>query len=253
MSRTFRLEIEGLRRLEKARQSSEGAHQRLLESIFLNGVTEFESFLEDVFFAAVSKRIHPGKTKALVDLRDSETARSILMRPGERYLNWMPIEYSLERAEQFLSNGLPFSRLGSRPSVKQRLEIATAVRNAVAHKSGRARERFNQVTSGKYRTPGAYLSARLASGTICDGFLDDFARYGHALCVSDAEAVNLLGPEGPYTAGTKVDPRTYRCQICETEYVLQERGALACPICDPPCDSCGVSTSRRAKFGPVDD
>ena len=115
MSDALRVEIEGLRTLGEAEQPSEKARQRLLESIFLNGITEFESFLEDIFLAAVSKQIRPGKTKTVVDFHDPDTARSLLMRPRETYLNWMPIENSLDRADQFLTSGIPFSRLGARP------------------------------------------------------------------------------------------------------------------------------------------
>jgi hypothetical protein len=251
MSDALRREVEGLRRLGNTSQPSTKAHQRMLESIFLNGITEFEGLLENVFLAAVSKKIRPGKTKTIVDFHDPNTARSLLLRPRETYLNWMPIEHSLERAGQFLADGVPFSRFGTRPLVKERLRLASAVRNAVAHKGGYARSRFRKLTSGKYRFPGEFLSARLGSGTVCDGFLDDFVRFGQALCVSDAEALKLLGPEGPYRAGTVVDPATYKCLGCGTEYQLGQRGSLSCSICDSPCPTCQVSTSRKAQFRPA--
>jgi hypothetical protein len=248
MSKGLRLEIEGLRRLGKVEQPSEKARQRMLESIFLNGITEFESFLEDLFLAAVSKRIRPGATKTIVNFHDPDTARSLLLRPRESYLDWMPIERSLERADKFLVDGLPFSRLGTRPNVKLRLKVASAVRNAVAHKGAGARTRFHEMTSGKYRSPGEYLSAKLGPGTVCDGFLEDFVRFGHALCVSDAEALRLLGPEGPYRAGTVVNSGKYQCAQCGSEYALNQREALACPVCDPLCTRCGSPTSRSATF-----
>src|SRR5680860_36344 len=251
MSKGLRLEVEGLQRMARIPQTAEKPRERLLESIFLTGVTEFESFLEDVFFAAVSKKIRPGKTKPVIDFRDPKAARSLLIRPREHYLNWMPLEHSLERADQFLKKGVPFSRLGSRPFVKSRLKVATAVRNAVAHKGESARKRFDQATSGKYRSPGEYLGAKLGQGTICDGFLEDFVRFGHALCVSDAQAVRLLGPEGPYQSGTKVDPGTYVCQTCKTKHTLLRREGLACEVCDPPCATCGAPTSKRAEFQPA--
>ena len=251
MSASLRREVEALRRLGNVPQRSQKARHRMLESIFLNGATEFESFLEDVFLAAISKKIRPGKTKSIVDFHDPDTARSLLLRPRETYLNWMPIENSLNRADQFLVSGLPFSRLGSRPTVKQRLKLASAVRNAVAHKGGHARGRFRKLTSEKYRYPGEFLAAKLGSGTVCDGFLDDFVRFGHALCVSDSEALKLLGPEGPYQAGTVLDPGSYECIECGTETTLERRGPIACSTCDPPCPTCHVATSRKAQFRPA--
>ncbi len=251
MSNSLRVEIEGLRTLVKAKQSSESARERLLEAVFLNGMTEFETFLESIFFAAVSKKIKPGKTKPVIDFRGPDIARDLVMRPHEHYLNWMPIRYSLARADQFLEGGVPFSRLGARALVKRRLKVAMAVRNAVAHKGNSAREHFERETSGKHNSPGEYLGSKLGSGTVCDGFLEDFVRFGHALCVSDAEAEKLLGPEGPYPTGTKAEPGTYRCRNCGNDYTLTRQEPLACPSCDPPCASCGVPTSKTAEFQPA--
>jgi hypothetical protein len=251
MSKGLRVEIEALRRLGKVRQPSEKARQRMLESIFLNGITEFESFLEDVFLAAVSGRIRPGSTKPVVGLRNPDIARSLILRPRETYLDWMPIERCLERADRFLVDGQPFSRFATRPAIKQRLKAASAVRNAVAHKGMGAQTRFRQMTSGKYRSPGEYLAAKLGAGTVCEGFLDDFVRYGRSLCVSDSEALALLGPEGPYQAGTVVEPGNYECLQCGHSCFLAERGQLACVICDPPCADCGHPTGKSASFNRV--
>lgn len=251
MSDGLQAEIEALRQLGEVEQPTEEARQRMLESIFLNGATEFESFLEDVFLAAVSRQIRPGSTKVVVPFPDPDMARSLLMRPGDSYLTWMPIRHSLERANQFLEGGTPFSRIESRPQVRERLELATAVRNAIAHKSVNARRRFEEQTSGKYRSPGQYLAAKLGEGTVCDSFLRDFVRYGHSLCVSDAEARALLGPEGPFGAGAKVGPGVYQCAGCSAEYSLPRREALVCRRCDPLCSECGKAP-KTAQFTRVD-
>jgi hypothetical protein len=248
MSAGLRGEIEGLRQLGMVEQPSEEARERMLESIFLNGMTEFESFLEDIFLAAVCRQIRPGKTKTRVAFPDVDTARALLLRPNDSYLAWLPIHHSLDRAGQFLHDGAPFSRIGSRSWATDRLNVASAVRNAVAHKSSSARKRFEDATSARYDSPGEYLAAQLGEGSVCDGFLADFVRFGQALCVSEAEAGALLGPEDPYPTGKKLEPGAYRCSGCGTEYVLSRKGALACSVCDPPCGACGAITSQAATF-----
>ena len=251
MAARFRREIEGLRRVGRAPVKSEAVHERLLESVFLNGMTEFESFLEEMFFAAVSKKVRPGNTKPVVSLRDPKTARSLVLRPREHYLNWLPYEQSQERADQFLRDGSPFSRLGSRPAVINRLGVAMAVRNAIAHKGGSAHTRFRDATGRRYPSPGQYLAAALGKSTVCDAFLADFVRFGKALCVSDVEALKLLGPEGPFPTGKKLEPGKYKCIDCGATYALKHREAIACPVCDPPCGACGAATSRGASFQPA--
>jgi hypothetical protein len=251
MASSFRKEIEGLRSVGNSRVSGLDVQHRLLESVFLNGVTEFESFLERVFFAAVSRDIRPGTTSPIVGLHDPQTARGLVLRPYESYLTWLPIAKTIERAEQYLSGGVPFDRLGSRQSVKQRLSVALAVRNAVAHKGDSARTKFRSATAGNYTTPGEYLAARSGTTTMCDAFLLDFARFGYALCVSDSQVARLLGPEGPFPAGRKVPSGSYECRGCGTKYELLEGERLFCPICDPACNACGRSHSGRAQFTPM--
>lgn len=250
MAANLRRQIQGLRRIGKVPVKSTDARERLLESVFLNGVTEFESFLEEVFFAAVSNRVRPGTTRPIVGLRNPQTARSLILRPRENYLKWLPYEQSQERADQYLHDGWPFARLTARTGVIKRLDDTMVVRNAVAHKSGSAHRKFQDATQRKYSTPGQYLAASLGKSTVCDAFLADFVRYGKALCVSDAEASKLLGPKGPYPSGKKVPAGQYECLGCGTVYSLPRREALVCATCDLICRACGSPTSRNAEFRP---
>jgi hypothetical protein len=251
MASDLRRQINGLRKVGKSSLRPLDAYERLLESVFLNGVTEFEAFLEEFFFAAVARRIRPGETKPIVSLRDPETARSLVLRPRESYLKWLPYHEAQERADQYLANGSPFNRLTARASVTRRLGQAMAVRNAVAHKGGAAYERFHDATDRKYTSPGEYLAASLGKSTVCDAFLADFVRFGKALCVSDTEALRLLGPEGPFPAGKKLDPGRYECLGCNSIQELQRREPVACSVCDPPCQACGTPTSQAAQFRPA--
>lgn len=251
MASDLRRQINGLRKVGKSQLRPLDAYERLLESVFLNGVTEFEAFLEEFFFAAVARRVRPGGTRPVVSLRDPETARSLVLRPRESYLRWLPYHEAQERADQYLENGSPFNRLASRMSVTKRLGQAIAVRNAVAHKGGTAHQKFRDVTDRKYKSPGEYLAASLGKSTVCDAFLADFVRYGKALCVSDAEAERLLGPKGPFPTGKKLKPGHYECLSCNSIQELKHRESVACSICDPPCGACGSPTSRNAQFRPA--
>jgi len=251
MASDLRRQINGLRKVGKASVKPQSAYERLLESVFLNGVTEFESFLEEFFFAAVARRVRPGNTKPIVNLRDPETARELVLRPRERYLKWLPYDESQARADQYLVDGSPFSRLTSRPRVTRRLNQAMAVRNAIAHKGGDAHSRFLDATDRKYSSPGQYLAATLGRSTVCDAFLADFVRYGRAPCVSNSEILELLGPEGPFPAGKKLDAGRYECLDCGHVISLSRRKAVRCPTCEPPCQACGVPASGSAQFRPA--
>jgi hypothetical protein len=251
LARDLRTELRALRAVTTStRRSSRAVRARLAESVFLNGVTEFESFLERVFYLAVCRRIRPGGTVPLISIGDEDALRRIVLRPGESYLEWLPLDRSLKRASQFLDGGMPFARLERRAAVKDGLRAALVIRNAVAHKSDAARARFRQEAGHASATPGDYLIAGSAGRTVCDAFLADLARYGEALCVSEARATVLLGPEGPFETGKKVDAGQYRCEQCQTIHVLGEGRALACATCDPPCSECGA-VNRTARFRPL--
>src|SRR4051812_29810501 len=86
------VELESLREVARSGASGPRAvYIRLLESVFLNGVTELESFIEDLFFAIVSGQARPRDAKPIVRLHNDDTARRMVLRPREAYAKWLPI------------------------------------------------------------------------------------------------------------------------------------------------------------------
>lgn len=241
-------EIAALQRVAAAGGApSPEVEARLFESVLLNAVTELEALLEDLFFAIVASKVRLSGVRAVVRFPDEETARGILLRPGERYTTWLPIKDSVERISRFLVDGKPFSRLTSRQLVSTRLTDLLTVRNAIAHKSGHAQQKFREISGGRHATVGDYLRSTSGQSSVCSAFLADIARYGNALCSSEAAAEQLLGTEDPLPTGKKVRADDYRCHSCGTIETRADREPLRCLKCDPACPTCG-KPSNTARF-----
>jgi hypothetical protein len=223
---------------------------RLLESVLVKSFTEFESFLEELFFALLTGRARPGEARPYVRIRDIDVARGVVLQPQERYLTWLPIQEAVERAARFLENGRPFDRLIKRQAVVANLRRAQIIRNATAHKSAHAQTLFVQETGAKFATPGDFLAATSGGSTMCEALLADLARYGEALVRSDAEAERLLGLADPVRTGQRVDAGTYTCQTCARSQTVTDGARLECGYCDAACPHCG-RRGKTATFQPV--
>jgi hypothetical protein len=204
--------------------------------------TEFEWFLEELFFAILTgaARVDASCPKLLV--RDPQLARAVA-RGDDRYLIWLPIDDTVGRANRLLVDGQPFVRLATRGSIKADLKRALAVRNATAHKSLDAQTKFQAATSNVFATAGDYLASRAGGQTAREAILADLHRYGQALVGTTAASMKLLGPEDPLRSNTRPGGGTYVCQSCGSSYVLANASvSLRCPRCDPPCHACGHRT-----------
>lgn len=226
------------------------ANARLQESVLVKAFTEFEAFLEELFFAILEGRTRVPGARPHVRLRDPAVARQIVLQPRERYLTWLPIREATVRAERFLVDGSPFDRLATRRTVTGTLSRAQIVRNATAHRSDHAQEQFQSATGRRFATAGDYLASRSGTSTMCVALLDDLARYCHALVGSVATAESLLGPPDPLKSGQVVGSGDYACQGCGAIVSMPGGTALACMRCDPPCGSCG-HVSKTAAFRPI--
>lgn len=223
--------------------------ERLLEAVFLNAVTAFESFLEQLFFKSVTGAVRTGGIKPVTRLKDEDTARRMIIRPREKYVTWLPIEDAISRADVYLVSGKPFSRVATRGAAKGLLTRALTVRNAIAHRSGHAKVRFDEMVGGRHATAGAYLAAASGGGRMCEEFLAELGRLVHGLCASDeAQAEHILGPPDPIPAGAKPGAGNFVCLVCASAYTIVAGQALECAVCDPRCTTCGSVVSRTARF-----
>jgi hypothetical protein len=159
--------MEGL--YDEGRINQSDVHS-VYESLFLRAVTGFEVFLERQFFAiltgaasypnrrGVSTRMTPATTKALKDI----------LLQGKSYLDWIPIQRTIDRADIYLKNGRPFSDI----SAAERSSIAaiTTIRHAIAHRSPHAEKKFrdhvigSQVLLPVEKRPAGYLRSQTNSG-----------------------------------------------------------------------------------------
>ena len=116
--------------------------EQVYAGLFIDAFTEFEGLLEDLFFGIVSGSHKSGvsTTKRRVKIVPIALTQEICFE-GRTYLDWLPIEkHTTRRAERFLDNGEPFSRLTK--DEEKTIERLHLLRNAVAHKSDNAKNKF---------------------------------------------------------------------------------------------------------------
>jgi hypothetical protein len=141
---------------------------RAYEGAFLSYYTDLERHIERLFLGLVMGRfVVSPSSSSLVQIQSEVVARKVV-GGGRRYTSWLPIRYTEDRAEVFLSRGAPFDRLISVDH--DALERMRLIRNAVAHKSHGAMVQFNKnLIEGKsippkQRTPAGYLRGQHAPG-----------------------------------------------------------------------------------------
>lgn len=164
--------MENLHRGNKINQRDISA---VYEALFLRSVTSFESFLEELFIdILMGKAAYDRKrVKPILSIRYRKDLIRILLQ-NERYMNWLPYNYTVDRAKIYLDEGRPFSDLsdGDRSLIK----TISLIRNAIAHKSDHALDEFkNKVISSQTllpaeRSPSGFLRTRMRSGTTQNRF-----------------------------------------------------------------------------------
>jgi hypothetical protein len=131
------------------------------EGIFLRTVTTFEGLMEDLFVGLLAEGLRPSRNVLpRVTFRSHAVARDVMLG-GRAYVDWLPYHHTEKRAEAFFRGGLPFCNLEN--DDKRELERIILIRNAVAHQSRDARQKFERkVIAGApvlaiERTPAGYL------------------------------------------------------------------------------------------------
>lgn len=135
--------------------------EQVYAGLFLNAFTEFEALIEDVFLGILEGTHSSANptTKRRVEIVPNSCAREILFE-GKKYLDWLPLEKTTERANRFLNKAEPFSKLKADDTAHvQRLHL---LRNAVAHKSDSAKTKFEECLKGfvllpQEKTPTGFL------------------------------------------------------------------------------------------------
>ena len=133
--------------------------------LFIAAFTEFEALIERLFLGLFdgSLRSVTQPTTKMFAVSPKAFCRAVVFE-GKNYADWLPIEEkTIPRAERFLVGGVPFSNL--LPAEKQSLKNAHLLRNALAHRSDAATQRFQasitqQALLPHEKTPAGYLRTK---------------------------------------------------------------------------------------------
>ena len=159
--------------------------------LYLDLFTEFESFLENLFVGLLTGDYYSSDPdiNRKVKLSPNSMVTDVLYS-GRSYLDWIPYpRHTIERADRFFDNGLPFTKLDQLQ--KDRINNLHIIRNAIAHKSPKAQSNFLSLISHltllpQERTPAGYLRSIPNPSTGDMQFqiaAQDFNRMCSTLCV----------------------------------------------------------------------
>ena len=161
--------------------------EQMYESLFLSAFTAFEVYIEEVFLLLlVGPSTMAGPHSAAVpriSVKSFGVARDLVVGPGRKYVDWLPYERTIERAELFFRGGRPFTEV---PHVERELvNRAQVIRNAIAHRSRYSEERFEkQVIAGTALAPRERRPA---------GFLRGLHSASPLVTRYESYAIGLLG------------------------------------------------------------
>jgi hypothetical protein len=136
--------------------------EAVYSGLFIDAFTEFEALVESLFIG-LSDGSLKSKTQPVTRIfkvSPKAFTRNVIFE-GKSYVDWLPMdERTIPRARRFLNGGIPFSNLTQQE--KQELKDAHLLRNALAHKSDTATQRFlasinQQALLPNEKTPAGYL------------------------------------------------------------------------------------------------
>jgi hypothetical protein len=159
------------------------------EALFLRAVTRFESFLEELFLGILEKRVKYKKTRR-ISLKMAPKSRQALIDivfQRNRYLDWLPLDKTIERADFYLWGSRPFSDLEA-PDKETVVQIVT-IRHAIAHHSKHAAKQFKvrviqelPLLKGE-KTPSGFLRSQVQPKVNrFQAFIDRLGRIATDLC-----------------------------------------------------------------------
>jgi hypothetical protein len=138
-----------------------GRRDSITELAFLRAFSAWEAFLEEVFILYLLGQQAPcGRKVHRYGFPPGETAAYEWVTEGREYARWTPAEVR-RRADRLFRNGRPFTPVLS--GHQNLLSQANTVRNAIAHDSLNARQKFEAVVRNELQA--------LPPNTTIGGFL----------------------------------------------------------------------------------
>ncbi len=168
---------EKLEKQEETRRKMEVLHEQnqltdfdiltVYDGLFLSLFTDFEEFLEKLFWGLLKKEIDIqefGQDAGLVaEIHPIEKTELIILGGGKNYLNWFPYDQTKARANLFFQSGIPFGKLTNQE--EKELGYYHTIRNAIAHKSPQSKKKFQNMIEqlrffAEEDTPSHYLRSK---------------------------------------------------------------------------------------------
>lgn len=219
-----------------------GSADSIHESAFINLVTSFETFLEELFYSVLLDYSGiPGSNGAVKFARRAQA--ELILADGRPYIDWLPFDRTVERGRRLLI-GSPFDRL-NRQHERAHLNELAVVRNAIAHDSGSAKEKFKPLAAhlrpGR-RTPAGLLQSTVQGDSMYVVYSTRVRTIARALSAQSVrDAKSFLGPEAPYLEGDSPAAGKYACFVCTSENQVSRRAPTL-----PRCMTC-VARGSGAK------
>lgn len=134
------------------------------EMAFLRAFSAWETFLEESFLLYLLGYKAPrGRAPHRYAFPPDPTHAMNWLTDGREYATWTDAGYVGSRAKRFFSAGRPFADVLSRN--QNLLREVNTIRNAIAHRSGTARQKFEEVVRQKLGTAPPNLTVGSFLGT----------------------------------------------------------------------------------------
>ncbi|MBI3507251.1 MAG: hypothetical protein HY059_20640 [Proteobacteria bacterium] len=136
-----------------ARKQKKLELETLTEGLYLAVHREFEEFLERIFMLYLSRSNYVSMlgVKALVQPKSEEHARKLLKGAHRGRVDWNDTGVVADRADIYFKSGQPFSVvIRPRQAILKEMQI---IRNRVAHSSGEAETKFQNVVTAYFSVP----------------------------------------------------------------------------------------------------
>jgi ribosomal protein S14 len=214
-----------------------GSLDGLFRFSFLSMHSDFEIFLEDLFYSAVTGSSGIENCVPHVTFINRDQANLIFFN-DKSYVNWMPYPRGARKISRaaFVS-GSPFDRLENQRRENDVLLEFTNLRNAIAHRSQHALKQIEHLTKPmkpRRRHAAGYLQSRSSGMSKFSSYATDIRIIAAALASPNvAQAKQRLSPEEPYGTSEKPGPGKYECATCGISRTLQspKKKIGICKIC----------------------
>lgn len=137
--------IAKMSKLQALRHITEKDLERAHRGAFIEFVNYYERSIERLFIGLLCGNAQiPGCSPRF---KVSFSQAEAIVRGGKEYIDWMPYDHTMKRSRLYFDGGYPFVDLSD--TEKDVLRKMTYIRNALAHESGTALNKFQKACIGQ--------------------------------------------------------------------------------------------------------